>query len=131
MSQDVDVIRRAFQTWNDQALEEWKAVYHDDVVIVPPAGWPEGETTADLDSWLTQAMRLTDSWEEQRIEVDELREAGGHVLSVFRWVTRGKGSGIDLVTPMASISTVRDGKIARQEYYLSAEEALEVLDRTA
>ena len=131
MSKDVGVIRRAFQMWNEQALEEWKAVYHDDVVIVPPTGWPEGETTADLDAWLTQAMRLTDSWEEQRIEVDELREVGGHVLSVFRWVTRGKGSGIELVTPMASISNVRHGKIARQEYYLSSEEALEALERAA
>ena len=49
------------------------------------------------------------------------------MLSVFRWVTRGKGSGIELETPMACVSTVRDGRIARQEFFLTREEALVAL----
>ncbi len=131
-SRDVDVLRRAFDAWNEGAFEEWKAMHHEDVVVIPPPGWPEGEPAPNRDAWFTQAMRLTDSWEEQQIEIDELREVGaGRVLAAFRWVTRGKGSGIELATPLASISTVRDGRIARQEYFSTREAALEALEGAA
>ncbi len=129
MSRDVDVIRRVYEAWNEQAMEDWKALHHEDVVVVPPTGWPEGETSVDRDAWLAQTMRLAEPWEEQWIELDELRNVGGWVLAVFRWITRGRGSGIELVTPMACISTIEDGKVTRHEYFLSREAALEAVER--
>ena len=46
------------------------------------------------------------------------------VLSLFRWITKGKDSGITLKTPMAAITTVRDGQIARHEFFIDRDEAL-------
>jgi ketosteroid isomerase-like protein len=128
MSQEnVEVFRRVLDAWNRGALGEWKPMYHPDVVAVPPEGWPEGEQTEGFDAWLRQARRLTDSWDEQRIDVEELREADDRVLAVFRWIVRGKDSHIGLDTRMAAVVTVRRGKIARLEFFPDREQALEAL----
>lgn len=114
----------AYAAWNEGAFEDWKAMHHPDVVVMPPEGFPESEPSADREAWFTQAMRLTDSWEEQRIDIEDVEElSGGRVLATFCWITKGKDSGIRLDTPMACITTVRDGMIVRQEFFLDRGEA--------
>ena len=121
---NVDVVRDSYSAWNEAAFAKWKAMHSRDVIAIPPEGFPEGNPTEDRDAWFTQATRLTDSWEEQRVEVQELHDVrGGRVLSIFCWVTTGKDSGITLETPMAAITTVRDGQIVRHEFYLDREAA--------
>ena len=126
---NVDVVRDAYTAWNQAAFDEWKAMHRPDVIVIPPEGFPEGNPTEDREAWFTQAMRLTDSWEEQRVEVEELHEVpGDRVLSIICWVTKGKDSGITLETPMAAITTVRDGRIVRHEFFRDREEARRAVD---
>ena len=126
MSQErIALIERAVELWNAGRYAEWKEFFAPDVVIVAPPGWPEGAGTHGIDDWFDQAMRLTDSWERQTIELDEIRDLGDRVLTLFRWVARGRDSGIDLEMPMAYISTVRGGKFVRQEYFADHASALE------
>lgn len=121
---NLEVARVSYEAWNRGALEEWISMHRQDVVVIPPEGFPESQPSEDRDAWLRQAMRLTDSWEEQRIDLEEMQEfAGGRVLSLFCWVTKGKDSGITLETPMAALTTVLDGQIARHEFFLDREEA--------
>lgn len=123
-SGNLEVARDAYEAWNRGAFDEWISMHREDVVVIPPEGFPEGAPVEDRDAWFRQAMRLTDSWEEQRIELDEMQEfADGRVLSLFRWVTKGKDSGITLETPMAAVTTVLEGRIARHEFFLDREEA--------
>ena len=122
--ENVELIRHVFEMWNRGDLAAWGLMHHPDVVVIPPDGWPEGEQVQSRDEWLAQAMRLTDSWEDQRIEIQTMRDAGDTVVVVFDWITRGKGSHIDLVSEMACVATVRDGLIARLAYFLDRAEAL-------
>ena len=117
-------MREAYAAWNEASFERWKSMHREDVVVIPPEAFPEGDPTEDREAWFAQAMRLTDSWEEQRIDLEEIHDVpGDRVLSLFRWVTKGKDCGISLDTPMASITTVQGGRIARLEFYMDREEA--------
>jgi ketosteroid isomerase-like protein len=119
----VETVREAFEAWNAADYERWESFYDPDAVVVPPEGWPEAEITRSRGAWRAQADRLRDSWEHERIEVEEHREVGEDVLSTFRWVTRGKGSGLDLETPMACATRVRDGAIVHQRYTIGDDAA--------
>ncbi len=58
------------------------------------------------------------AWESQTIEVDEIHDLGDdRILILYRWVTRGLDSGIELILEMAYIATVRDGQFVRQEFF--------------
>ena len=128
MSQEnVEIVRRVYERWNNGDLAGWKEMHAPDVVVVPPEGWPEGDTSTNRDAWFDQAMRLRDSWDAQRLEVDEIRDLGDRLLSFLRWVTRGKDSGIELETPMASVTTVEGGKIVEQSYFLDQQSALKAV----
>ena len=126
MSQEnMEVVRRSFDAWNAGDLARWVSMHHSEVIVIPPDGWPEGEPPRSRDEWLAQAGRLIDSWAEERVDVVRIHDAGDRVVALFNWVTRGRGSQIDLVTNMALIATVRDGLITRAEYYNDHDEALE------
>ena len=123
--ENVELVRRVYEMWNDGDLVAWGAMHHPDVVVIPPPGWPEAEVSRSRDEWLAQAMRLTDSWEEQRVEIESLHETGDGVLVLFEWITRGRGSQIDLTTEFACVAKVRDGAITELVYYLDRQQALE------
>jgi ketosteroid isomerase-like protein len=129
MSQaDIELVCRSFDLWNRGDLTEWIAVHHPDVVVVPPDGWPEGaQTLFSRDEWLAQAVRLIDSWAEQRFEIQRVAEAGDSVLVLFSWITRGKGSDIPLVTDMAGVATMHDGLVTRWVFFNDPAEALEAV----
>jgi ketosteroid isomerase-like protein len=126
MSQEnLEVVRRTFELWNRGDLTEWAAMHHPNVVVVPPEGWPEGEQLRSRDGWLAQALRLMDSWDTQRVEISRIVRGDDGVLVLFRWITRGKGSQIDLIADMGAVATVRDGLITQFVYFTDQAEALE------
>jgi ketosteroid isomerase-like protein len=122
---NADIARRTFELWNLGDLDEWGRMHHPDVIVDPPDGWPESEQPRSREQWLAQAIRLTDSWDSQHIEVNRITEAGDRVVVLFSWITRGKGSRIDLVTDMACVATMQDGLIRRLAYFSDEAEALE------
>ena len=123
--QNLEIMRRLFDAWNRRDWQAFESVHRRDVVTVPPDGWPEAEVLEDYDAWFRQAMRLIDSWEEQRVEVEELRETGDRVVARFRWITKGKDSRIELETHMAAIYTLEEGKVARIEFFVDPSKALD------
>ncbi len=122
--ENVEIVRRGLQAWNRDDLS--MKTTHPDIVVIPPEGWPEGSELRGRDAWKRQAQRLRDSWEDARIEVDELRAAGAdRVFARFRYVTRGKDSGIPFETPMAAVYTVTESKVVRAEFFWEPAGALE------
>lgn len=65
------------------------------------------------------------AWDEYRLELDELIDAGDDVLARSRQTVRGKGSGIEVEQPLFSVWTLRDGKVVRHRMYHDEREALE------
>jgi ketosteroid isomerase-like protein len=129
MSQEnVEVVRRQFDLWSQGDLDAWAQHWDPDVIVVAPEGWPEGDTNRGLEAWRRQAERLRDSWEEARVEIDEIRPSGPDgVVARIRYVTGGKDPGMSFDTAMAAAFFLRDGKIVRAQYCWDIAEALEAV----
>jgi ketosteroid isomerase-like protein len=127
MSQEnVEVVRRTLELWNQDDWEALAACYDPQVVTIAPRGWPEASDRRGWEETREQFERLKDSWSMERTEVDEIRDLGeDRVLARFRWLVSGRTSGIPAETPFTSLSTLREGKIIRIEFFLDHAEALE------
>jgi ketosteroid isomerase-like protein len=62
---------------------------------------------------------------EYRMEVEEARDLGDRVLVVTHHRATGRASGVPVSTRAAQVMTLRGGKIVRQDFFASREEALE------
>jgi ketosteroid isomerase-like protein len=76
------------------------------------------------DSFYTWINRWNEVWETWRIEDPEFIAVGeDKVLSLFKIVATGKGSGIELSRDDASISEFRDDKVSKIGYYNDQQQA--------
>jgi len=118
MSQEnVEIVRRGFEAWNRNDWDTLMAVFAPDVVAIAPAEWPEPEIGTGREALRDQFERLESPWEEQRIEVDDIRDLGDRVLVLFRWIARGIGSHVEVEHPAAVLDTLRDGSVVRVEFF--------------
>ena len=64
-------------------------------------------------------------------QVTEIREVfpvgDDRVVALMDWGGRGRTSGIDLRSSLTSIRTVRDGKVAKIEWFFDHDKALEAV----
>lgn len=117
--------RDSFDAWNDNDWERLAAAYDANVVGDPPEGWPEGETLHGWEALRRQFERLKDSWDNERVEVDDVTEIGADkVLAEFRWTGQGKASGVGASAPMWALFSFDDRRIVRLKYFLQRATAL-------
>jgi ketosteroid isomerase-like protein len=69
-----------------------------------------------------------ESFEEVRNEWTEFRDLGNRVLALGHVKARGRGSGMELDSPMGWVFTVGRGKVVKAEGFLSRVEALEAVE---
>lgn len=119
----MEVVRRAFEAVARGDLEAAADTLDPDVEIhdfdVPDAGIYHGR-----DGFFAWLARWNEGWESWRIEDLDFRSvADDQVLALFRMVTRGKGSGIEMDRLDAIAYRIRGGKIIRSEYFNDREQA--------
>jgi ketosteroid isomerase-like protein len=73
--------------------------------------------------WLTDWFSRFGS--DYRMEIEESRDWGDRVLVVTNHRASGRASGVPISQQTAQVMTVRDGKIVRQDFFGSRDEALE------
>ncbi len=111
--ENVDAARRLAEAIERGDLEDAANELADEVEIddtdIPDAG---------RDSFYTWMGRWNDGWESWRTEGNEFVPVDeDKVLSTFRMIAKGKGSGIELGRDDAILVELRDGKITRIGYY--------------
>jgi ketosteroid isomerase-like protein len=93
--------RTAVDTWFDPEFE-----YH------PPTGVPEPGPFRGPE--FEQFLHVfADPFDEVWIEIEDVRESGGHVFYRQRGNVRGGASGMDVADQSYAIATVREGKLIR------------------
>ncbi len=125
MSQEnIEVVYRFRDAWNSNDWEALAACFDSNVVGIGPKDWPDAEDTHDWTHARRQFERIKDSWEVETAELDEIRTVGEDVvLARFRWITSGKASGVSTEVPMSFLSTVREGRIERFQFFLDHADA--------
>jgi ketosteroid isomerase-like protein len=127
MSQeDVEVVRRSFDAWNEGDVDAIRRLYAEDAVIQTGiTGF--GRTFAGGDPIGRWAEEMLETWAEVHWEIERIFEAGDVVVSFYRGIGKGRGSGVEVVRELTGVYRIRDGKIARERIYLDRDKALEAV----
>ena len=67
---------------------------------------------------------LLDAFGEYLLVIEEMIDAGEHVVVVVRIELVGRGSGVPLAHPAAHVWTLQNGQVRRCKGYLSRQDAL-------
>jgi ketosteroid isomerase-like protein len=124
VSGQVDVARRfldAFAAGDDQTQI---ALLHPDVELVE---WPEAPDTHHVRG-VRETIEIRNSWFEAwdslRYDVEEFLESGDRVVACGKAQAKGKGSAVEVDFDSYTVFTLRDGRIARMEFFIEKEPAL-------
>jgi ketosteroid isomerase-like protein len=125
MSQEnVEIMRRAFDVWNEGDVDAIRRLYTEDVVV--RTGITEfGRTFEGGDQIGRWVAEMQETWAEVRWEPERVFEADDVVVSFYRGIGVGRESGVEVVRQLTGVYRIRDGKIASERIYLDRREALE------
>jgi ketosteroid isomerase-like protein len=127
MSQEnVEVVRSAIETRN-AGSDAYLDFIAEDVEIHPDLSrFPEAEPFRGREEFKSFVADADQSWAGRaRQEIKEIFPVGDRVVARTTWGGRGRASGIDLRSDLTMISTVKDGRIVKIEYFFDHAKALE------
>ena len=128
MSQEkADLVRRSYAAWNEADLDAMLAILHPDFEYVTSGLFPGlAPVYRGRDGYTDYWLEFRSTWESLRIEMDELREVGEQVVTLFTFEGRGR-AGLEARRPFGHVWTFRDGLVVRLEAYGDWEETLEAV----
>ena len=100
----------------------------DEYVVWDLRHWPMldlDEVHVGRDAVINASRHYWGTWDEYRVDADEIIDAGQSVVVILRERGRGKGSGAPVEQLHPQIWTFREGRIVRWESFRSRAEALE------
>ena len=130
MSQaDVEAVRRFKYSINSRDAALWGELVAPDFEFRSVFVGVEGRIYRGPEGGKTYLDDLADAMEYVQIEIREQRDLGdGRVLTVMVVHTRGRESGAETATPLASIARVEDGRLVAYQSFRDVAEALAAAD---
>jgi ketosteroid isomerase-like protein len=130
---DIEVVRDQFEAVNERDFERAMSHYADDVVLVVPQG--EGSLNPGTYEGKEAVGWWFGDWfqafgRDYRFEIDEARDLGGAIFIHARHGGHGRASGAEVRGDNSYLYWVRDGKVARVQFYATRDEALEAAGGT-
>jgi hypothetical protein len=133
MSQEnVEIVRRAWEAFQRGDIDEGFQAFAPDVewdvsrdIWGGVVGGGRYQGTEGVLAWLRD---LYSAWETFEMVAEEVIDAGSdQVIGVLAARGRGRTSGIEVEHHPGGVTTLRDGKVIRVEWYPTREEALEAV----
>ena len=129
--ENVEIVRRVFAATSRRDAAAVSALYDADVEW-DDSGSPPGEVQSGganhgyetLHAWFREWHEV---WKDFTYDVEELIDAGEHVISVVAMRGRGRASGLKVEWPQYAVWTVRDAKVVRARWFRTRDEALEAV----
>jgi ketosteroid isomerase-like protein len=121
----IELAGQGVEAWNRRDIDWLRSNGTADFEFVPAvAATVEGGSVKGADGLARFFEEMDETWETFRLEPEDFRLVGEVVLFHGRVIAKGRGSGVELDQPIASVVRFRDEKIARMQSYLDLEEAL-------
>jgi ketosteroid isomerase-like protein len=123
--ENVEIARRFHDHFDETGEPLWDVIDSEIEVYdhdIPDAGTYHG--LAGYTKWLTNWGETFGSY---AMKLERLVDAGDRVVSLFLMRAIGRGSGVSVERRDAMVSTIRDGKVTRIDYYNDQAEALEAV----
>lgn len=129
--ENVEIVRRAFQAFNDRDFDAMLSDWADDIEMRLHGGFAElmGTEFRGHDGIRTWA----DEWVENlgvHAEIERIAEADDRVVVIARVVGSGGASGAPVTLRGGQVYSFRDGLISAVDNYYDAGEALEAVGLT-
>jgi uncharacterized protein len=126
MSQEnLEIVMRGVAAFNQRDLDTLAEFAAPDVELFPAlVGAVEGGSFRGREGFVAYLEVISEAWKELRLRADEFRDLGESVLVLGRAEGRGRGSGVEVDSPLATIYDLRDGKVWRIRNYLDHDEGL-------
>ncbi|HEX2137950.1 MAG TPA: nuclear transport factor 2 family protein [Microvirga sp.] len=128
--ENVEIVRRLFEAVARRDTETALRLYHPEVEFDGRRHrWAElisaqHETFRGHEGLRAWAKEYYSAWENLDDSLEELVEAGEHVISIVTTRGRGKASGVEVeLKRSAGVWTFRDGLISKVVWYSSPEDA--------
>ena len=125
MSEDVEVVRRAFDAWNRQDLEAVHECFSPDLEIDASDRVLNPDAYQGVEGFMRMRREIGEAWDEFRVEVEEFFEAGEDVVVFARAVGRGRASGVEVDFRSAWLMTVWGERVTHARLYRDRTQALE------
>ena len=124
--QNVEVMKAGFVAWNAGDMEAVRELFHSDVIMQTPEGWPEPGPLVGREAVMRQFEQLRATW-----DADTAEPVGDFVVAddrvAVRMIWRGVGHGPDSSMEWTYVATFRDGRVSGVEYFWDHAEALAAL----
>jgi ketosteroid isomerase-like protein len=126
MSQEaLEIVRQVSERWNAHDIDGLFELYHDDMVIVTGEHWPDGNAVLEGKQRFRESTHeWLDVWQSVHVETDLVEAYGDRVVAHGNWITKGRVSGMEGTMPIHIVFTVRDGRIARVEWFSDHDRAV-------
>ena len=131
-SRNVEQLIEGFRAMERGDVEWIVALADPDVEFVNPDHALESGTRYGPDGLRVGMHGILDAFEDLRFTHDRTEEVGDRVVATGTFAARGRGSGIAFgPMPFAVVTTQRDGKLIRYEWFAEPEEALRAVGLTS
>ena len=131
--ENVEIVRRGYELLASASDESARrAAYpqfsHPDAEIVPPAAYPDAETSyRGVEGALRWQQELDEIWDDWRIEAERIQDAGDRIVVFVRVSGTAKQSRASVSISTAHVLTMRDGRMTRLEIFLDRRDALKAV----
>jgi ketosteroid isomerase-like protein len=119
---NVALVRSAYQAFNDRDVETLKSLATPDFVLEASEA-TDGEQHHGPGAFAEIFGAIRERWEDFRLDPLEFYEAGDRVLVLGTMVGRGHDRK-SFASVAGQVWTVRDGKLASMQGFLSSEDAI-------
>jgi ketosteroid isomerase-like protein len=123
---NVAAAKRIYESRNRGDIEGVLAECDPDVEWRPHLATLSKQRIRGHDAVRDYLASLKEEWDSFRHEPEEFFDAGNQVVVYTRAYARGRGSGIDVDTPVAHVFTFKRGKCSEFESYHDRAQALRV-----
>jgi ketosteroid isomerase-like protein len=121
--ENVEIIRAGFDAVNRQDFDAALRHVAPDFELDMSRAIGMDRGVFNLDEWRRIMEEFADGWESSQYEIDELVDAGDHVVTIWTNHLRGR-DGIEVQAHGTWVWTFRDGAVVRCCLYQEREEAL-------
>jgi len=133
MSRDnVEIVRKLLDIYNERSFAENVSLIDPDIV------WDVSRVDLPDATAYTGPLEFSgfvETWEEgfasERMEAEELVDAGDQIVVTVRHHGRGRASGIEVDQRFAMVWTLSGGRAVRMDVYPTREEALKAVGLSA
>jgi ketosteroid isomerase-like protein len=132
MSQEnVEIVRRQLDAFNRGDRAAWLASLAPDYEITPIGDWPDAGAIRGGEAGWHFYRDVAQTLSFGRTHIEYVDAGGDKVLGHQRHEGRGRASGADVEVDYWIVTTFREGRIFRDEWFTERTEALEAVGMRA